>query len=420
MNREELVKELMFQIRLGEDSRYEFKRVEVKGNKIKGPAQQDLADEMAAFANQKGGFLLMGIEDKSREVLGIPNDLQDAVQQRVKGAARDNIDPPLAIYTRLLELPNTQGELKTILVVQIDKSLFVHSSNGRYYHRVAESKQIMRQEYLVRLMMQRSQSRMIWLDERPVPGAKKEDLDVSLYRKFLREKGQPDSTQLHKLKMLVKNEEGHEELSVSGVLLGTPNPTHWLPSAFIQAVCYSSEERNAAQQTDAKDFTGPLDQQVLGALKFVEENMRVAATKNIGRIDIPQYNLTAVLEAIVNAVAHRDYDLYGMKIRLHMFSDRLVLSSPGALANTMEVDDLIARQAARNQLISTLLARCPIEHPTINRAMMMDKRGEGVPIIMEESEKLSGKRPEYKMMGEELQLTIYAANKKDYLARMED
>ena len=97
-----------------------------------------------------------------------------------------------------------------------------------------------------------------------------------------------------------------------------------------------------------------------------------------------------------------------------MFADRLVLCSPGALVNTMEVDELMARQASRNQLITSLLARCPYEHPTINRSRMMDKRGEGVPVILNESEKLSGMRPEYKMAGEELQLTIYPAKKEPY------
>ncbi len=68
-------------------------------------------------------------------------------------------------------------------------------------------------------------------------------------------------------------------------------------------------------------------------------------------------------------------------------------------------------RASRNQLITTLLARCKIDHPGIERNLMMDKRGEGVPVIMEESEQLSGKRPTFEMVGEELQLTIYAATR---------
>ena len=413
MDRDKLIRELLYQIRLGEDSGYEFKRIDIKGQTIKGPSQQDLADEMAAFANQKGGYLVLGVEDKSKAVSGIPLEMLDAVQQRVKNAARDNIEPPLPIYTRLLTLPDAEGDLKHVVYVVIEKSLFVHSSNGRYFHRVAESKQPMRPEYLARLMMQRSQARIVWFDESPVNGTRPDDLDISLCKKFLREKGQPESSQLRKLKMLVNDENGEQKLSVSGVLLGTSKPSEWLPHAFTQAVYYGGDRRDADDQMDAQDFTGPLDQQVVGALQFVENNMRVAARKFIGREDIPQYSLTAVFEALVNAVAHRDYDQYGSHIRLHMFADRLVVSSPGALVNTMEVDDLIARQAARNQLISSLLARCPVDHPAIRRTMMMDKRGEGVPVIIEKSRELSGKRPEYKMNGEELELTIYAASKEN-------
>ena len=94
-----------------------------------------------------------------------------------------------------------------------------------------------------------------------------------------------------------------------------------------------------------------------------------------------------------------------------MFADHLVIASPGALINTMEVDELELRQASRNQLITTLLARCKIDNPGIERNLMMDKRGEGVPVIMEESEQLSGKRPTFEMVGEELLLTIYAATR---------
>ena len=68
MNREKLVKELLYQIRLGEDSQYEFKDVHIQGRTVKGPAQKDLADEMAAFANTKGGSLILGVNDKTRDI----------------------------------------------------------------------------------------------------------------------------------------------------------------------------------------------------------------------------------------------------------------------------------------------------------------------------------------------------------------
>ena len=311
----------------------------------------------------------------------------------------------------MLELPNQQGELKPVIFIEIDKSLFVHASNGHYYCRVNESKKEMRTDFLARLIMQRSQARMIWFDEQLVPRTTKDDLDASLAALFLRDSGQSALVQFRKLKLLVDGDDGQEGLSVAGVLMATQDPRQWLPDAYIQAVCYRGSRRHAEDQLDAMDISGPLNQQVIQALAFVEKNMKVAARKTIGRIDIPQYHLGAIFEALVNAVAHRDYAIHGAKIRLHMFEDHLVLSSPGALVNTLSVDELDVRQATRNQLLASLLARCKVDHPFIAREYLMDKRGEGVPLIRDESYKLSLQWPEFKMVGEELQITIYAASK---------
>jgi predicted HTH transcriptional regulator len=128
---------------------------------------------------------------------------------------------------------------------------------------------------------------------------------------------------------------------------------------------------------------------------------------------MPQYSMQAVFEAVVNAVAHRDYSIQGSKIRLHLFADRLEIFSPGTIPNTMTVESLPLRQSARNELLTSLLARCPMpsSHSLGTRSFLMDKRGEGVPIILSESEKLSGKRPVYKLIDDaELMLTIFAAN----------
>ena len=76
--------ELIDKIRLGEDSFLELKEVRFAGGKIRGPEQNDLADELAAFANSRGGVLLLGVHDKSREVLGIPVDRLDAVEALVR------------------------------------------------------------------------------------------------------------------------------------------------------------------------------------------------------------------------------------------------------------------------------------------------------------------------------------------------
>ena len=118
--------------------------------------------------------------------------------------------------------------------------------------------------------------------------------------------------------------------------------------------------------------------------------------------------------AVVNAVAHRDYAMHGSRIRLHMFADRIELYSPGALANTLTVEDLAYRQASRNETLASLLAGCPVPSGIAgletSRTTLMDRRGQGVPIILARSTQLSGKRPEYRLFGDELRLTIYAAH----------
>ena len=208
------------------------------------------------------------------------------------------------------------------------------------------------------------------------------------------------------------DESGVFRPTVSGVLMACDSPEIFMSNAYIQAVRYRGKERNAAYQLDAKDITGPLDVQIKDACKFVEGNMHVFATKAPNRIETPQFSINAVFEAVVNAVVHRDYSVYGSKIRIHLFSDRLEIFSPGTIPNTMTVDSLSERQSARNELLSSLLARCPMNVNALGsqRNFIMDKRGEGVPIIITESEELSGRKPQYTLLDDaELKLVIFAA-----------
>ena len=133
-----------------------------------------------------------------------------------------------------------------------------------------------------------------------------------------------------------------------------------------------------------------------------------------GRIDCPQYDMAAVFEALANAVAHRDYSVYGSKVRLRLFETRLEIYSPGAIANSLSVDSLRYRQSARNEALCSLLAKCPVpDEPWLvtARTHIMDKRGEGVPVILDNSTRLSGREPDYRLIDDaELHLTIYAAS----------
>jgi len=411
VDREKLIKELLYHIRLGEDSSIEFKEVEFDGNRVLNPNNEKMAHEIAAFANGQGGRILLGVTDKKRSVIGIDDDKVSKAEEWIVTISQQNISPPVRLDTRLLQLPDQNGDLKNVVYVEIPRSIAVHQSAGRYYQRVGSTKQEMKPEILARLFQQRSQARLIRFDETLVPRTSLNDIDRSLVQRFLRN-DTPEQDQLRKLH-LSATENGDSGLSISGVLLLTQEPTQWLSNAYIQCVSYSGVDRDANDQLDAADFTGPLDQQIDGAFSFVNRNMRVEAVKIIGRKDIPQYDLGAVFEAIVNAVAHRDYSMTGRRIRLHLFADRLELYSPGALPNSLTLDGLMENTVTRNETIVNLLSRYYNARPEAGRQALIERRGEGVPRIMRASETLSGIRPEYRLIDDsELLLTIFAANKK--------
>ena len=411
------VAELIDKIRLGEDSYLELKEVRLAGQKVSAPHKDSLADELAAFANSRGGVCLLGVDDR-REVLGISLERLDLVEDFVRQICLDSISPPLTPLIERLTLPSSTGEYLPVMKIDVSRSLFVHKSPGGYMHRVGSAKREMAPDYLARLFQQRSQARIIRFDEQPVPGAVLDDLAHALWQRFASPRVQDSrDVLLDKLAMARPDGDGTLRPTIAGVLMASADPRRWLPNAFIQAVAYRGThilpQGDATYQLDAQDISGPLDAQVLDACHFVRKNMQVYASKDQGRHDLPQYDMTAVFEALVNAVAHRDYSIHGAKIRLRLFADRLELYSPGAIPNTMTVDSLPYRQAARNEAITSLLAKCQIpesEKTTTGRGAMMDKRGEGVQIILEQSERLSGQRPVYRLLDEaELLLIIPAA-----------
>lgn len=405
--------DLLKKIVLGKDSVLELKTIEFKGDQVAGPHRNSMADELAAMANTATGIILLGVDDKSKAIVGIPMNLLDVVETWLRGICNDLIEPPLDCVIRKIPIAAENRDEKIIIRVDVPRSLFVHQSPGGYFRRIGSSKRQMKPEVLARLFQQRSQTRLIRFDEQTVPNAKFNDLDAKLWKRF-RTVISPINDQefLEKMKLISRDEEDVLRPTVSGVLMASDAPESFMSSAFIQAVCYRGTERNAAYQLDAKDITGSLDAQIQEACKFIERNMRVYAIKAPNRIETPQFSMNAVFEAIVNAVVHRDYSIYGSKIRLHLFDDRLEIYSPGTIPNTMTIDSLSERQSSRNEVLSSLLARCPMNVNAIGsqRSFIMDRRGEGVPIIITESEKLSGKKPEYRLLDEaELLLTIFAA-----------
>lgn len=403
--------------RASEDTFLELKRVVMKGPRVGGPKADDLADEVAAMANAQGGSVVLGVDDTTGEILGVDRRDTDAVEAFVREVTRDKIEPRIDhLTTEWLFLPGEGGDERAVLRLTVDRSLFVHRSPGGHFHRVGSEKRKMSDDYLRRLQFQRSRSGVLSFDETRVASASVADLDERLTHRFFPPGlDQTPGQILEKLGMAERDEEHSLRPTVAGVLMGCRKPADFLPDAFVQAVAYRGKDITAGPgyQLDAADLHGPLDEQVVAACRFVAKNMRVSADKTAGRTDHPQFDITAVFEAMVNAVAHRDYAMHGTSIRLRQFADRIELSVPGSLVNSMTLEDLPYQQHARNPVLNGLLARTPVpgDLPWLNtgRTAMMDRRGEGVPVILALGEAVAGRKPEYALTGTSaVRLTLFA------------
>ncbi len=395
------INELLEKIALGEDSTIEFKRElgAKTSNKV------SMGGEITAFANSNGGVILIGVDDDGK-IIGVTSEQLKKDEKTIIEICNDSIKPVVNIATQKLLI-----EGKNILKIEVPRSLFVHKSPTGYFIRQGSSKREMQPEQLARLMQSRSQAGIIRFDEQAVPHTNINTLQESLYQRFIPDNNINEKLDLEKLDLQKRNllhQDG--SATVAGVLMCSQNSDDYLYNSFIQAVCYNGVEKDANYQIDAQDFKGVLDQQIINAFKFVKQYNKVSATKEVGRTERPQYSMKAIFEAIVNAVVHRDYSKSGSKIRLFIFSNRLELYSPGALSNTLAVDTLISNQITRNELLTRLLSEIELDGDIkVNRRYFLERRGEGVGIIIRESEQLSGIQPIYKMNEEELQLTIFPA-----------
>ena len=396
------------QLRLGEDSGWEFKAVEFAGDRPRSPRRDDWADEISAFANANGGIILCGVTDAG-DVQGMARRQMDALESLISEVCTDSVRPPIRVDIFRTEI--TEG--KAFLVVEVPEGHTQHDSPGGSFVRVGSTKRGMTSDERLRLAQRRGQARFLWFDKQTMPGTGFGTLDEGLWRLLLSAEGAASpELALEKMGFLALDENGTMRATVAGVLLCSEAPDQWLPNACITATRYRGVDR-ASEQLDAQTISGPLNRQITQALAFAVRNMRVAARKDPAREDLPEYSRNALFEALVNAVVHRDYSIHGSRIRLSMFEDRIELYSPGSLPNNLTVDSMGERQSTRNEVLTSALGRMSVGsiEGAGGRQFFMERRGDGIPIIRRETRELCGKLPEFRLLdGSELCLTIPAAS----------
>lgn len=390
---------------LGEDAHWEFKQIEFSGGKPKSPSQHQLADDLAAFANADGGTLLCGVTDDG-QLQHLTREQMEALEMRIVEACRSSIAPPIAPPIARRKLDG-----KGLIEVAVEAGSAMHRSPGGDLLRVGSTKRVMSSDESLRLAERRSQARLTWFDRQPMADTGFASLEEELWKPLLSASSARDpEAALFRMGILADDHTGRRCATVAGVLLCSANPQQWLPNARVIATCYAGDTR-ATGQVDARGIGGPISVQIAEAVRFVLRNARVAARKDPARVDVPQFSARAVFEAMVNAVAHRDYSIKERAVRISMFADRVEIESPGALANGLTVDNMALHQSTRNEAVASVLRYMPVKElpGAQERRYFMETRGDGVTIIIDETRRATGRDPQFELDGETLRLTIPSA-----------
>lgn len=308
-----------------------------------------LAETLAAFANGAGGYLLIGVTKP-----GQPKGLADpeaAMDKAIEAAL--SCDPPLIIpLPKLVQLDETM-----LLMVEVPAGLPHVYQAGRHYpiREGAENVNLSTRQ-LRRLMLARGQTNF---DRTLVAQAQISDLDWPKAEQYVVNTlglvATPVEDALVKRACLAMDEQEQLRPTQAGMLLFGRDPNRFIPAAEIIVVRYAG-----LQMSDTfvrEDIGGPLPDQIRRAEAFVVSNIeRSFQLDGLARSEHPVFPLDAVREIIVNAVAHRAYDIEGDSIRVFIFADRLECYSPGRLPGHVTIDNILHERFSRNQAIVQVLA----------------------------------------------------------------
>lgn len=308
-----------------------------------------LAQSLVALANSAGGTVLLGVGSRSAELTGL-KDPEAARDRALKAALL--ADPPLIIpLPELASLDEVE-----ILVITVPPGLpHVYSLKGRYLIRDGSRNAPMTARQVRQLMIERGE---VSFESLPPPGATLEDIDWEKVEKYLvpleSAPGQTAKEALYKRGCLTKKGNRYRPTN-AGLLLFGQEPERFFRSSEIIVVRYAGREMS--DEFLREDIRDTLPEQIRRAESFLVSNMsKGVRLVGLEREEQTEYPVEAVREAIVNAVAHRDYSIRGEGIRILMFSDRIEFYSPGQLPGHVTLDNIVDERFSRNEVIVQILA----------------------------------------------------------------
>ena len=317
-----------------------------------------LAMTLVGMANTEGGMVILGVSPRAGELVGIK--APEATFERVYQAAL-LVDPILILpIPRLVsaQKPGIPGPVDLIQIIVPAGLPHIYCLDGRYLGREGSQTNPLSARRLYKLLHQRG---TVQFESRVIPEAGLEDLNADDVINYAHSAGHVPLNDLDQAydflvkRGCLKRVEDELQLTYAALLLFGRYPQQWFPNATILAGRFPGV---ALSSTYIKrDISGNLPEQLRQAEEFLRTNL-ITTVRLVGlqHQESLEYPFEAVRELLVNAVAHRDYNLQGDNIHLNIFTDRLEITSPGTLPGPVTLKNLLEARFARNAIISQVLS----------------------------------------------------------------
>jgi len=350
----------------------------------------DIIETLSAMANADGGELVLGMEDDGT-VTGVPHP-----ERTVKGFLNAPSDPnrinPGIIY-RYREVIADSSYL--LLHFRVEWSPMVHQlSDGRYLYRMRDSNMPFDAKKISALKSSKAQG---LFEMAFPPGASLKDIDIELVDSLDLNRLDRDTTiDLLVRFRLVEKHDGHVTPNLACLLLFGKDPVKWHPRCGIDFLRWEGTERKGGAELNIEKrirIEAPLaalPKQAFDAIKpFIRERQQLVDLFFTERLEYPTF---AWQEALINAIAHRDYSIQGTLIEVCMFDDRMEIKSMGPPPEPVTVEALSRGEhlhISRNPIIVRVLAELGY----------MRDLGEGIPRMFSEMESQGYYPPVFDLVG---------------------
>lgn len=345
--------ELIEIINRSEDSHTQFKKSQDVTN------AKSLAGEMVAFANRKGGRILIGVDDDG-SITGLSSDDIRRINQLISNTATDCVRPSINPITENISVGD---KLVMVLTVPEGISKPYSDNDGVFWVKSGSDKRRVTSREEVQRMLQSAD--LIHADEIPVEGTTSGDLDLEHFGTFFRKQyGESMDDMLEKSEIsLIQllNNLGlarEKSLNLAGLMIFGKNPQRYRPAFLIKAVSFVGNDPAGEKYRDSQDIDGCLRDLHKKTMSFLTRNLRrLQGDKGInteGDLEIPY---VAMEELVVNMLLHRDYFI-SASWKVMIFDNRLELISPGALPNNLTIENIRnGVSIIRNPLIASFATK---------------------------------------------------------------